>query len=206
MKKLLKTMMSCLLIMALVMTSFPETVNAADSKEKAVTVSTQKNLENALSDSSNTSIRISTKKTTTFTVPQGNYAGVTLVVDAGKATVKNSGTFSKLIIDNAKKLSEYATGNTIVVNDDRLTFKTAKGSKISKLAIKSKSGKITIGNKGIISKLNVGGSTAIDLAQNGRIGRITLSAPTEVNISGNSRCRQSAGALGSGSGIKKSGI
>ena len=61
MKKLLKTMMSCLLIMALVMTSFPETVNAADSKEKAVTVSTQKDLENALSDSSNTSIRISTK-------------------------------------------------------------------------------------------------------------------------------------------------
>ncbi|NLD49500.1 MAG: hypothetical protein GX660_20300, partial [Clostridiaceae bacterium] len=84
-----------------------------------VEVASQKELDKALEAGKGSTILINSKKDIKLTIPEGDYSGQELVVDAPKASINNYGVFKKVTIRALKDHNwhEYAEGNTINVYD-----------------------------------------------------------------------------------------
>ncbi len=82
-----------------------------------VTVSNQKELDQALKAGKASTIIISSKADMELAIPEGNYSGQELIVDAPNASIHNYGVFSKITIRALKDQcwNEYAKGNTLHV-------------------------------------------------------------------------------------------
>ena len=180
-------------VLALFLGLFPAgNIEAAKKKKtKTITVTTQEELVAALkkykSSGSKVTIKIETTEKSTFTL-NAKYSSdsINIVVDAPNATIKSKATVSSITINEAKSVKEYASGNKITVNDEKLTFTAMPTASVEKLTIASETGTVKVVNNGGIEKVAVKSEVKVDLTQNGEVGRVYVGAAADISISGTS--------------------
>lgn len=164
---------------------------AKKKKTKTITVTTQEELVAALkkykSSGSTVTIKIETTEKSTFTL-NAKYSSdlIKIVVDAPNATFKSKATVSSITINEAKSVKEYASGNKITVNDEKLTFTAMPTASVEKLTIASETGTVKVVNNGGIEKVAVKSEVKVDLTQNGEVGRVYVGAAADISVSGTS--------------------
>ena len=162
---------------------------AKKKKTKTITVTTQEELVAALkkykSSGSTVTIKIETTEKSTFTL-NAKYSSdlIKIVVDAPNATFKSKATVSSITINEAKSVKEYASGNKITVNDEKLTFTAMPTASVEKLTIASETGTVKVVNNGGIEKVAVKSEAKVDLTQNGEVGRVYVGAAADISVSG----------------------
>ena len=143
------------LAMVCTMTTVAPT-NAYAKAKKAVTVTTQKQLNKALKDKSVSSITLKTSKAKSFTIADADYGKKTLVVDAPKSSVSNAGDFKKITIKDGKKFTERGEENVFVVKDkNKLSMLIGKQASDAKITVSSAGKSITIGGSGDVKAITV---------------------------------------------------
>ncbi len=192
MKQFLKRMVVIIAALALVVGVLPaNNAEAAKKKTKTITVTTQEELEAALkkykSSGSKVKIIIETNESSTFTL-SAKYSSdnLQIVVDAPNATIKSKAKVSSITINEAKTVKEYASGNKITVNDEKLTFKAMENSSVEKLTIASETGTVKVVNNGGIEKVAVKSEVKVELTQNGEVGRLYVGAAADISVRGTS--------------------
>jgi uncharacterized repeat protein (TIGR02543 family) len=172
-----------MLVIAVVMSSVPQTVQAAGkttakntTAKQSVVVTSQTELDKALADANITSITIKTSAEKKLTIPNKAYRTKTLIVNAAKLTLSNEALFKAVIITNAKALTEKAKGNSITVNDKKLSVTIT-----SKSAPKS----ITFAKAGTNSKLTIDGTLKqLNISKKANLtlnGKTSKSVPVWIN-------------------------
>ena len=165
-KRIYKSTIAVLLVIAMVLSSIPQTTQAAVAKTSKI-VYNQAQLTAALADKNIETITIQTSDALKFTVPSKAYKTKTLVINSSKASITNSGIFKKIIVTNAKTITENAKDNSLTLNDNKLTINVAKGAEIKTITLNGKDANYNIAN-------------------NGKINNIVLSKKAEVVLTGDS--------------------
>ena len=149
------------LFLALAILFTPITTQAASTG----TAKSQAQLEKLLTNKSITTIKITTTKKTTLTIPSGIY-NKTLIINASNVHLVNNGKFSDVIIKDLTKYTEKANGNYLSVTDDnKLTVGVTK-----KASLKS----ITVSNEDL----------RLHLVAGGNVGKLTINSAKIVGIHG----------------------
>ena len=218
-KKILKRMLSAIVLSAMVLTSVT-VAEPADSyaATKTVTVSNQKQLDAALKSAKKTSrtILIKTKKSTKFIIKKGTYSRVTLKVNAAKSSIVNNAKFSAVQIDDAKNVTEKGKSNAITVKDKKIKIVIDK--KVSNTTISSDKNKANLNliANGIIKNLAVNaaqkvnikgtckGVSAVSVNKKGAV--VSASVPVKFSLKANATITLKKGAEKSSVQLKKGGI
>lgn len=193
MKQLFKRFVVFAVVLTLILGLMPggSAQAAKKKKTKTITVTTQEELVAALkkykSSGSTVTIKIETTEKSTFTL-NAKYSSdlIKIVVDAPNATFKSKATVSSITINEAKSVKEYASGNKITVNDEKLTFTAMPTASVEKLTIASETGTVKVVNNGGIEKVAVKSEVKVDLTQNGEVGRVYVGAAADISVSGTS--------------------
>jgi hypothetical protein len=92
-------------------------------------------------------ITLRTEKEVTFTIPEGDYSDVTLVVDAPKADIYNYGVFKSIDIFRVapSTFHEHAKGNKLVIRSESASIEVADNASVS-IEITAQGAKVTIKN------------------------------------------------------------
>ena len=189
MKKIITRLVVLFAIVALVFGSLPtDSAQAAKKKSKtSITVSTQEELVKALKSGKYKKITIKTDAKVSFTLAaKYSNSDLKIVVDAKNATFNSKGTVGSIVVNEAKTVKEYASGNNITVNDEKLTFKAMEGASVEKLKIASETGEVKVVNNGEIGRVDVTGESKVDVEQNGSVGRLYVAAAAEIGVTGTS--------------------
>ncbi len=176
-------------VLALFLGLFPAgNIEAAKKKSKtSITVSTQEELVKALKSGKYKKITIKTDAKVSFTLAaKYSNSDLKIVVDAKNATFNSKGTVGSIVVNEAKTVKEYASGNNITVNDEKLTFKAMGGASVEKLKIASETGEVKVVNNGEIGRVDVTGESKVDVEQNGSVGRLYVAAAAEIGVTGTS--------------------
>lgn len=132
-----------------------------------VTVTTPEALTEALNNANLTKITIKPAGAVNFTIPQGTYSNVDLVVDAPQSDIDNSATFKSIQIDNIKPetWTERGKNNTFNVRSSNASFKIESGAVVNRIAFAAAgAGKVALNG--------------------GTLNGVTVSAKVSLNISG----------------------
>ncbi len=132
-----------------------------------VTVTTPEALAEALNNANLTKITIKPAGAVNFTIPQGTYSNVDLVVDAPQSDIDNSATFKSIQIDNIKPetWTERGKNNTFNVRSSNASFKIESGAVVNRIAFAAAgAGKVALNG--------------------GTLNGVTVSAKVSLNISG----------------------
>ena len=191
MKQFAKKAIVLLAALALIVGILPANGAQAAKKKKTatITVTTQEELVAALkkysSSGEKVKIRIATSEKGTFTL-NAKYSSENLqiIVDAPNATIKSKAKVSSITINEAKSVKEYASGNKITVNDEKLTFTAMENASVEKLTIASETGTVKVVNNGGIEKVAVKSEVKVDLTQNGEVGRVYVGTAADISVSG----------------------
>jgi len=185
MKQYIKKAMAVLLVAMLVAGI---AAPAAEAAVKKVTVTTQAELEAALAEAAKTGekikIKIKSADKTTFTIPEGNYLGVKLVVKAENAKIKNHGAVRALEVKDAKKFVEFATGNTIEIEDSKVEVNVKKGASVENLKFTKAEAENTVVINGTVGKVAVAAEMEMNLVVNGAVETVSVKAAATVAIAG----------------------
>ena len=176
-------------VLALFLGLFPAgNIEAAKKKSKtSITVSTQEELVKALKSGKYKKITIKTDAKVSFTLAaKYSNSDLKIVVDAKNATFNSKGTVGSIVVNEAKTVKEYASGNNITVNDEKLTFKAMEGASVEKLKIASETGEVKVVNNGEIGRVDVTGESKVDVEQNGSVGRLYVAAAAKIGVTGTS--------------------
>ncbi len=141
--------------------------NPADEAVTDASVSTQAELEKALSNKQLKKLSIQTKDAQTFTIPAGNYKNVALTVDAPAADVVNNGVFSSITIQAIKSDTwfENAIGNVMDILAETARIVVNKGARLNRMNL---------------SRVNA----KVSLEVNGAIDEVSIQAKMELSITG----------------------
>ncbi len=189
MKRIVSRLIVVLTIVALVFGVLPaDRAEAAKKKSKtSITVSTQEELVKALKSGKYKKITIKTDAKVSFTLAaKYSSSDLKIVINAKNATFNSKGTVGSIVVNEAKTVKEYASGNYITVNDEMLTFKAMGGASVEKLKIASETGEVRVVNNGDISRVDVTGKSKVDVEQNGNVGRLYVAAAAEIGVTGTS--------------------
>ncbi len=164
MKKLVKSVLACLLAFAMVLTVMP--VNSYAAAKKSVVVTNQKQLEKALKNGA-TNIVIKTNKNVKITIPATKKAAkASISVQAKNATITNKASVKSIVIKDAKAFVESGKNNDIKITDDKLSLTVAKGSKGSDIQIAKKDAEIKVVAKGDVASVTVAKTADVTLTVN----------------------------------------
>ncbi len=189
MKQVLQRLVVLVAALALVFGVLPsDGALAAKKKSKtSITVSTQEELVKALKSGKYKKITIKTDAKVSFTLASKySNSELKIVVDAKNATFNSKGTVGSIVVNEAKTVKEYASGNNITVNDEKLTFKAMEGASVEKLKIASETGEVKLVNNGEIGRVDVTGESKVAVEQNGSVGRLYVAAAAEIGVTGTS--------------------
>ena len=91
----------------------PEKISAAD--EKTVRVTTQKELNKALKDSSIDTVILRTDTYDSITISSKKAKKKKLIVDAPNSIIVNKAKFKSVVLENAEYYTEDVSGNNITI-------------------------------------------------------------------------------------------
>ena len=149
------------------------------AKVTSLTVGSQKELEKALKNKNVTKITVATQGAVTFTVPQGDYSKVELVINAPNADVVNNGKFKSIDIQAIKPNTyrENAKGNVITVSatgDARVIVET--GATVEKIMVSGSKGNVKLVVDGTLSGITIDAPVNVTVE-----GKTTAAVPVTVN-------------------------
>lgn len=149
------------------------------AKVTSLTVGSQSELEKALKNKNVTKITGATQGAVTFTVPQGNYSKVDLVINAPNADVVNNGKFKSIDIQAIKPNTyrENAKGNVITVSatgDARVIVET--GATVAKIMVSGSKGNVKLVVDGTLSGITIDAPVNVTVE-----GKTTAAIPVTVN-------------------------
>ncbi len=164
MKKLMKSVLACLLAFAMVLTVMP--VNSYAAAKKSVVVTNQKQLEKALKNGA-TNIVIKTNKNVKITIPATKKAAkASISVQAKNATITNKASVKSIVIKDAKAFVESGKNNDIKITDSKLSLTVAKGSKGADIKVAKKDAEIKVVAKGNVASVTVAKTADVTLTVN----------------------------------------
>ena len=149
------------------------------AKVTSLTVGSQSELEKALKNKNVTKITVATQGAVTFTVPQGDYSKVELVINAPNADVVNNGKFKSIDIQAIKPNTyrENAKGNVITVSatgDARVIVET--GAAVAKIMVSGSKGNVKLVVDGTLSGITIDAPVNVTVE-----GKTTAAVPVTVN-------------------------
>ena len=149
------------------------------AKVTSLTVGSQKELEKALKNKNVRKITVATQGAVTFTVPQGDYSKVELVINAPNADVVNNGKFKSIDIQAIKPNTyrENAKGNVITVSatgDARVIVET--GATVAKIMVSGSKGNVKLVVDGTLSGITIDAPVNVTVE-----GKTTAAVPVTVN-------------------------
>ena len=153
----------------------------------SVTVTTQAELNKALSDSSVTAvtIRSDAKK---LKIKKGNYSAIDLSVIAANTKVVNAGSFNSVTIRNAKAFVEKASGNYIRTIDGSVKIAIKKAAKKTSIRIDKEKCVTAINVAGSLEKLDITKSDCkTTLNVTGSVDEIIERAASNTVVKGSSK-------------------
>ena len=118
------------------------------------TAKSQAQLEKILTDESIDTIKISTSKKTTLTIPGGNY-GKKLIINAPNVRLTNNGKFSDVTIKDLTKYTENTKGNSLNVTDDKLSVNVSKSASLKNITVTNEKSKLHLVADGNVNKLTI---------------------------------------------------
>lgn len=161
MKKLMKSVLACLLAFAMVLTVMP--VNSYAAAKKSVVVTNQKQLEKALKNGA-TNIVIKTNKNVKITIPATKKAAkASISVQAKNATITNKASVKSIVIKDAKAFVESGKNNDIKITDSKLSLTVAKESKGADIKVAKKDAEIKVVAKGDVASVTVAKTADVTL-------------------------------------------
>ena len=164
MKKLMKSVLACLLAFAMVLTVMP--VNSYAAAKKSVVVTNQKQLEKALKNGA-TNIVIKTNKNVKITIPATKKAAkASISIQAKNATITNKASVKSIVIKDAKTFVESGKNNDIKITDSKLSLTVAKGSKGADIKVAKKDAEIKVVAKGDVASVTVAKTADVTLTVN----------------------------------------
>lgn len=164
MKKLMKSVLACLLAFAMVLSVMP--VNSYAAAKKSVVVTNQKQLEKALKNGA-TNIVIKTNKNVKITIPATKKAAkASISVQAKNATITNKASVKSIVIKDAKAFVESGKNNDIKITDSKLSLTVAKGSKGADIKVAKKDAEIKVVAKGDVASVTVAKTADVTLTVN----------------------------------------
>ena len=164
MKKLMKSVLACLLAFAMVLTVMP--VNSYAAAKKSVVVTNQEQLEKALKNGA-TNIVIKTNKNVKITIPATKKAAkASISVQAKNATITNKASVKSIVIKDAKAFVESGKNNDIKITDSKLSLTVAKGSKGADIKVAKKDAEIKVVAKGDVASVTVAKTADVTLTVN----------------------------------------
>lgn len=164
MKKLMKSVLACLLAFAMVLTVMP--ANSYAAAKKSVVVTNQKQLEKALKNGA-TNIVIKTNKNVKITIPATKKAAkASISVQAKNATITNKASVKSIVIKDAKAFVESGKNNDIKITDSKLSLTVAKGSKGADIKVAKKDAEIKVVAKGDVAFVTVAKTADVTLTVN----------------------------------------
>ncbi len=204
MKGLTKKLLAFVLAFALAFTLMP--AGSAYAAKKVV-VKTRAQLIAALNDPKVTKIEIAPKAKKALTVPEGNYAGKTLVVNSPKVSVTNKGSFKAIAVKAAKTVTEKAADNVIKVTAPTAKLVVGEKATGTTIALNKKNADIEIVANGEVKNIEVNktanvavrGNTydEVPVAINAKNVDISLAVPSQVDAAQNANITFEAGSEGS---------
>lgn len=149
------------------------------AKVTSLTVGSQSELEKALKNKYVTKITVATQGAVTFTVPQGDYSKVDLVINAPNADVVNNGKFKSIDIQAIKPNTyrENAKGNVITVSatgDARVIVES--GAAVAKIMVSGSKGNVKLVVDGTLSGITIDAPVNVTVE-----GKTTTAVPVTVN-------------------------
>lgn len=164
MKKLMKSVLACLLAFAMVLTVMP--VNSYAAAKKSVVVTNQKQLEKALKNGA-TNIVIKTNKKVKITIPATKKAAkASISIQAKNATITNKASVKSIVIKDAKAFVESGKNNDIKITDSKLSLTVAKESKGADIKVAKKDAEIKVVAKGDVASVTVAKTADVTLTVN----------------------------------------
>ena len=164
MKKLMKSVLACLLAFAMVLTVMP--ANSYAAAKKSVVVTNQKQLEKALKNGA-TNIVIKTNKNVKITIPATKKAAkASISVQAKNATITNKASVKSIVIKDAKAFVESGKNNDIKITDSKLSLTVAKESKGADIKVAKKDAEIKVVAKGDVASVTVAKTADVTLTVN----------------------------------------
>lgn len=183
MKKLMKSVLACLLAFAMVLTVMP--VNSYAAAKKSVVVTNQKQLEKALKNGA-TNIVIKTNKKVKITIPATKKAAkASISVQAKNATITNKASVKSIVIKDAKAFVESGKNNDIKITDSKLSLTVAKGSKGADIKVAKKDAEIKVVAKGDVASVTVAktAEVKISVAKTATVDSVNVAAKgAEVDV------------------------
>lgn len=148
------------------------------------TAKSQSQLEKILTDESVDTIKISTSKKTTLTIPSGSY-NKKLIINAPNVRLTNNGKFSDVAIKNLTKYTENTKGNSLNITDDKLSVNVSKSASLKNIAVTNKKSKLHLVADGNVNKLTINAAKVISIYGKHKkpISIESNSVNTKINIS-----------------------
>ncbi len=165
----------------------PLSSEAAASSKKKITVSTQKELDEALKSGKYTSIVIKTDANVKITLKK-KYASlnVEITVKAPNCDLVSNGAFKSITVTDANTVTEKASGNNYTIKDRDLTITVTEKAKVDGIKVLSKKGNVSLVNDGTVKRVDVEGKSKVDIEQNGKVKRVYVNSDTEITVTGDS--------------------
>ena len=141
-------------------------------------VATQKELEAVLKTKNLSKLTIKTDDEAAFTIPEGTYNKVALVVDAPKADVTNNAKFKSVAIKAIKPdtYRENAKGNTITVSAANARVIVEAGASVTNIIVSEADGSVKLVVDGALSGIIVDAPAAVTVE-----GKNTTAVPVTVS-------------------------
>ena len=185
-KTVLKRILSCVIALILILSVGTPELSEAASKKK-ITVTTQKELDEALKSGKYTTIVIKTDENIKITLKK-KYASskVKITVNAPNCDLVSNGTFKSISVTNANSVTDKAAGNSYTIKDRDLTFNISEKAKVDEIKVVSKTGNVSLINDGTVKRVDVESEAKVDIEQNGKIKRVYVNSETEITVTGDS--------------------
>ena len=168
------------MLMALMLLFEPTHVKAS-----ANTAKTQSQLNKLLKNNSVKTIKISTSKKCTFSIPKGDYQKKKLVINAPNTHITNNGKFSNIAIKNLTKYIEKTNGNSLDITDNKVTVNVSKGASLKNVSVSNNSARLSLSVTGNVDKLIINSAKVVGIhgSHSKPINVVTNDKNTKLNIS-----------------------
>ena len=148
------------------------------------TIKSQSQLEKMLADRSVDTIKISTSKKSTFTIPSGDY-NKKLIINAPNVRLTNNCKFSDVTIKNLTKYTENTKGNSLDIADDKLSVNVLNGASLTNITVANEKSKLHLIADGDVGELTINAAKVIGIhgKHTKPISIESNSVNTKINIS-----------------------
>ena len=152
----------------------------------AITVSTQPELNKALTNKAASQITINTADKVALEIHSGDYRNVDLVVDAPNADITNRGQFKTITINqiSADTWTELARDNVFIINATAGHVVVPTSAEIREIRIEGTNSNFVLDIEGDVEKVVVDSKAKLTINTKGHVDSVEVNDQSTINING----------------------